>query len=745
MAPDPERIASAADVHQITTLLLGRASGDGDASAGAAERKLVEVFDDVLAGAEFHAEVVEPVLMDGSSAVGGLLQPPSRELLAWSLSAFRATSDGTPPTTGALLAACLRRRRLNLTRPAADSPRLSYLVKRLETPGRQELEPGSLPRADEETRRTRLALVARLRPGEPEQALAVRALALLDSGAIDPSAYLARNPDVAAAKFNPVLHYLLHGDEEGRSPSAGFDPPAYRARHGLPPLVNALEHALAHHPEEVGSAPATPNPATLPRRVRSDGRPPRRPAPERGKHLTPQAGRGPRHVATGRVTRRLERLRGAFGAETVEAHAPALLDLAAQARSSPFATAALLDDLVLMRSLIDAGEQEGTSLATEEAQLAALGRFCLYRGEGRRPEELQALSIVAGRLQELRLDDTRWPTLPLTALVAAVDLALRPLPLPLRDLDTDGRSAMITRFATRHARLPDVQALLGPMFRQALRTSEPDFASPLLAQMARRGTPTSEGAGEKTASWMREVWSGALDYALSGPQLDAVRLDVLWEAGAPVLQAPRETSHAPLARLIADLRLSGVLSREQMRAASRSLPPNLLGPGWLDFPARPPDADAVARGADAPRLPTGEVVRFDRGSRGALFTVGPSWGAPEPDRTWTLQPTALLVFSINAEPEDAWRTGLDLRLRLALGPQPERLIRVRWDGLLILELDGASSGFESYIASVPSTRTGAGRHVVTLSVDGLVSAAESAGHDQRELGIAVSDMTLIAR
>lgn len=46
-----------------------------------------------------------------------------------------------------------------------------------------------------------------------------RARRLRQSGLVDPAWYLARNPDVAEAGMDPVLHYLHHGAEEGRAPN----------------------------------------------------------------------------------------------------------------------------------------------------------------------------------------------------------------------------------------------------------------------------------------------------------------------------------------------------------------------------------------------------------------------------------------------------------------------------------------------------------------------------------------------
>lgn len=48
----------------------------------------------------------------------------------------------------------------------------------------------------------------------------------------DPAYYLASNPDVAASGMDPLVHYLLTGRVEGRSPT----PPPEAAKHPAPPL-----------------------------------------------------------------------------------------------------------------------------------------------------------------------------------------------------------------------------------------------------------------------------------------------------------------------------------------------------------------------------------------------------------------------------------------------------------------------------------------------------------------------------
>ena len=69
----------------------------------------------------------------------------------------------------------------------------------------------------------------------------------------DSDYYLARNPDVEAARINPLVHYVMHGEAEGRCPNPLFDPAFYRRamrERGLPPqqgtmLVHYLREGLA--------------------------------------------------------------------------------------------------------------------------------------------------------------------------------------------------------------------------------------------------------------------------------------------------------------------------------------------------------------------------------------------------------------------------------------------------------------------------------------------------------------------
>ena len=57
--------------------------------------------------------------------------------------------------------------------------------------------------------------------------------------------YLANNPDVALKQEDPVLHYLLHGGDEGRAPSPSFDGSAYLKAN--PDVVGLRTNPLVHY------------------------------------------------------------------------------------------------------------------------------------------------------------------------------------------------------------------------------------------------------------------------------------------------------------------------------------------------------------------------------------------------------------------------------------------------------------------------------------------------------------------
>lgn len=57
--------------------------------------------------------------------------------------------------------------------------------------------------------------------------------------------YLQENPDVARAGIDPILHYVLHGEREGRRPSPDFDPVYYRVM--SPSLANFKGNLFWHY------------------------------------------------------------------------------------------------------------------------------------------------------------------------------------------------------------------------------------------------------------------------------------------------------------------------------------------------------------------------------------------------------------------------------------------------------------------------------------------------------------------
>jgi glycosyltransferase involved in cell wall biosynthesis len=62
----------------------------------------------------------------------------------------------------------------------------------------------------------------------------------------DPTWYLQKHADVAAAGAQPLVHYYSNGDAEGRTPSLIFDSRWYREHYGISDGENTLSHYLAH-------------------------------------------------------------------------------------------------------------------------------------------------------------------------------------------------------------------------------------------------------------------------------------------------------------------------------------------------------------------------------------------------------------------------------------------------------------------------------------------------------------------
>jgi hypothetical protein len=68
---------------------------------------------------------------------------------------------------------------------------------------------------------------------------------IASSPLFDVAWYLAHNPDVAADRVDPVLHYLLNGSAERRAPGPNFDAAAYLEAN--PDVAESGQNALAHY------------------------------------------------------------------------------------------------------------------------------------------------------------------------------------------------------------------------------------------------------------------------------------------------------------------------------------------------------------------------------------------------------------------------------------------------------------------------------------------------------------------
>ncbi|HYH95858.1 glycosyltransferase family 61 protein [Hyalangium sp.] len=74
----------------------------------------------------------------------------------------------------------------------------------------------------------------------------------------DPAYYLARYPDIAAARVDPLDHFLEHGVQEKRNPHPLFDTAYYLARY--PDVVAARLNPLAHFLDHCVQEKRNPNP-----------------------------------------------------------------------------------------------------------------------------------------------------------------------------------------------------------------------------------------------------------------------------------------------------------------------------------------------------------------------------------------------------------------------------------------------------------------------------------------------------
>ena len=92
---------------------------------------------------------------------------------------------------------------------------------------------------------------------------------IADSQLFDGAWYLSQFPDIAAAGYDPALHYALFGATEHRAPGPDFDAQAYLERYadvaqaGMNPLVHYLEHG-ATEGRVIGKVGAGSNAAEVP-------------------------------------------------------------------------------------------------------------------------------------------------------------------------------------------------------------------------------------------------------------------------------------------------------------------------------------------------------------------------------------------------------------------------------------------------------------------------------------------------
>lgn len=100
---------------------------------------------------------------------------------------------------------------------------------------------------------------------------------LLESGLFEAAWYLETYPDVAAARVDPMGHYLNHGWREGRSPGPDFDVAYYLtanpdvAAAAIEPVLHYVRHGAREGRR--GSANAKPGQASAQRRERPALRP----------------------------------------------------------------------------------------------------------------------------------------------------------------------------------------------------------------------------------------------------------------------------------------------------------------------------------------------------------------------------------------------------------------------------------------------------------------------------------------
>ena len=109
-------------------------------------------------------------------------------------------------------------------------------------------ELAALKRADYDGRiPKRFRGIGLLAPGRAKKLrrLATNYRIVAASPLFDAQWYLNTNPDVAAAKIDPVLHYLLNGAQEGRPPGPKFSGAEYQRAN--PDVLSSGTNPLVHY------------------------------------------------------------------------------------------------------------------------------------------------------------------------------------------------------------------------------------------------------------------------------------------------------------------------------------------------------------------------------------------------------------------------------------------------------------------------------------------------------------------
>lgn len=521
-----------------------------------------------------------------------------------------------------------------------------------------------------------------------------------DDPGFDAAFYVAAYPDLAELTHEAARdHYRRLGRAEGRHGDlasglaalqarlgplpAGFDPAAYHALHADAPgdPLRAAEHYLA-----IGRAHARDYAAVhlQRRRARQLGR-------------LDAAVAAPRVHRSGVEARRL-RLQRLFGAPQVDdalvRGVGAALDAAFRA---PSPAAPALGEAVVGRWLLGGGG--AGDFAQLSTQLQAI-HAALFADPAAPRSAAEMVEVNRAARRAVDAEVAAGEPAPLTLFMLAVR-AVACGADPAADLAAP--AAAVAAFFGRDVVDLGLQRFVTREQRAALRAAGPGdgpWAQSLRAahRPARDRAPASAAVDAAAPFWSEGVWTGAMDYVLSGPQLAASRIAVEADAaGAPRLRAPgflvseaevldRQAAHAWLRRWVeagaAEIEGWPLLVDSSAAAYARGWPP--LPPG---APADGDDSDDSLTdqpGADA--LRPGDLVTFGVGSLGARLAVGPGW-APPVGGAARLEGEAGLAFSVDA-PQGA---SLDLFLDVAAASREVGRLGVVWNGRLAADLPLAAA------------------------------------------------------